>query len=122
MATVMMRARVVNALVLALQLLLLGVLPVADAIAESRSSSAISHVERFGGDDCAAAHQLEQCALCQVLRTPFSGAAQPPLCVRQKAQFTPRAATSWAVARSAWSRATPPRGPPVVERAGYETA
>ncbi len=109
-----MRARLTSAVVLVFQLFLTAALPVADAVAESRSESAVSHVERFGGDDCAPGHQVDQCALCQILRAPFSGDVAKTQCYRSLARLRVADAVLDAVIASRWLSTTSPRAPPVV--------
>jgi hypothetical protein len=54
--------------VLALSTAVLVFAPMADAIAESRSTGAVAHVENFGTDGCPLAHEHDACQLCRVIR------------------------------------------------------
>lgn len=78
-------SRLASVLVLLLQVLVVGALPVADARAESQgtTASAVAHVESPDGGSCPRVHD-ELCQLCPLLRLAGqpSGRVSLPLVAR----------------------------------------
>lgn len=105
-------ARTASWVLLILQLLVAGVVPVLDARAEAESLGAVAHVEALGAADCPQVHHQADCQLCRVLRPMATAVAPvgPPPC--EQTRDVPATAVLGSPHATDWATNARPRAPP----------
>ncbi|MDB4950705.1 MAG: hypothetical protein JWM27_3354 [Gemmatimonadetes bacterium] len=110
----MRRARVLlRCAMLALQLALPVLAPIADAILEAEGARARPHVETRTGDSCPRPHS-DDCALCRFMQDMGEGPSDPAPLPVAEVRFLPLRWTAAAFVARRFARSPLPRGPPTL--------